>query len=120
MSRTKNIRTFELSKHLSRHISCRAAVLNLFNLQFDKADVLILDFEEIEFVSRAAAHQFLLERKRLKQEFDISMEYKNVNSIILELFEIVEKSSNSKRSVKEIKSLEFSSTSDLSKFLLTV
>jgi len=113
-------KTIILSDLFAKHISSRASVMNLFKLNFDKVNLLRIDFTHIEFISRSAAHQFLQEKKRLKREYNLSLEFENVNAMLNQLFTTVKQSPNSGNTAKKVKSLGFTTTSDLSKFLQTV
>ncbi len=121
MANSKNIKTIILSNYFDENISSRASVVNLFKSNFDKVDQVQIDFANIDFISRSVAHQFLKEKKRLNKEFKISMKFQNENSSLDQLFSTVLQSiKNNSSTLVEAKSLKFSSTSDLSKFLLTV
>ena len=121
MANNKNIKTIVLSNYFDESISSRASVVNLFKSNFNKVDQVHIDFADIDFISRSVAHQFLKEKKRLRKEYKISMLFQNENASLDQLFATVLRSNkNNSSTLVEAKSLEFSSTSDLTKFLLTV
>ncbi len=121
MAKNTNIKTIILSNYFDENISSRASVINLFKSNFDKVDQVEIDFANIDFISRSVAHQFLKEKKRLNNEYKVSTKFQNKNSSLEQLFStVLQSNKNNSSTLVEAKRLEFSSTSDLSKFLLTV
>lgn len=74
-----------LSEKFSNSISTRTAVENLFKNLI--ADELIIDFSDINFISSSAAHQVVIEIKRLEDR-KISVKCENLNSDVCRMMEL--------------------------------
>ena len=76
----KEIILYKLLK--TRNLNSRITVKWLFEtLKNDSFDFIVLNFTKIDFISRSAAHQLIIERK----EFKKSIEFKNLNKTLEEM-----------------------------------
>ncbi len=77
----------------TRDLTLRSWADELFNYLAEIEDrVLILDFLDIEFVSRSFAHEYL----KKKQSFGASIFEKNLNENVKKMFELVSRASKKK------------------------
>lgn len=87
--RPQNILIISLAKSFKDSISSRAAVRNLFTDNMKEINSIILDFKGIEFISRSAAHQVLIETERIaKNKIDVTR--LNESDSIQAMFRVVD------------------------------
>lgn len=120
MKKEKNI-VLKLAEHFKNSVSSRAAVINLFAVDLSDKEPIEVDFNNIEFISRSATHQFIKEKQRLENELKIKVAFLNQNKEVKTMFDIVNKSIESPQpKVSEIYRVRFSSQKEFSNFLLRI
>ncbi len=111
----------KLSEHYKNSIASRAAIINLFDLDFSQIESLEVDFSDITFVSRSATHQFIKEKERIANNFQVKVVFSNVTTELKEIFEIVNESiENPKTLTSSIHRVYFSTQKEFQNFLSRV
>lgn len=110
-----------LSEHFKNSVLSRAAVINLFDIDFSKAKTVEIDFSTIDFVSRSATHQLIKEKERLEKTLPVKVNFLNLNKKVKEMFEVVSKSIETpKPQVSTIHRVHFSTPKEFQSFLLHI
>ena len=78
------MKTLKLSNTIGRILMTRNAVINLFE-EFANPNKIVLDFKNIEFVSRSAAHEYL----RQKSSRNIIIKEINMSQNVKAMFVLV-------------------------------
>jgi anti-anti-sigma regulatory factor len=113
------INKIRIRDFFSENISSRDAIALIFNRSFIPEQTVILDFSNVEFISRSAAHQLHVEIKRIEDFFNCNVVYVITNTEVSKLIEIVKKDINlSKVNSNEIKQIIFNTPDGLNEFLL--
>ena len=118
MSNSSKHITLTLSDHFHNSVSSRAAIVNLFDIDMHDVASITVDFQDITFLSRSAAHQLLTTKSEFSEKHNIKVSFINLQKDIREMLETVESSllqSNNKSSDVEI--IHFSNESEFNKFL---
>jgi anti-anti-sigma factor len=76
-----------LKEKFSHIISTRVAVENLFKFNAKSFTEIIIDFNEINFISSSAAHQVVIEMKTLK-DLEVEVNIINVNDDVLRMINL--------------------------------
>jgi|SRR5690554_681810 len=115
-NRRKNIK---LSKYFFNQINSRSSI-DLVIKRLKKEGIYSVDFGDIDFLSRAAAHQLVSLHNKLSNE-GIDLTYVNVSNTVNSMIEKVEKSTtNSLKHATFVKHLNITEESDLKDFLMQV
>ena len=113
--------TLKLSERFKNRVSSRAAVINLFDIDFSNVLTIDVDFNDIVFISRSATHQFIKEKQRLEKESQFRVKFFNLNTEVKAMFDIVNKSiATPQPKVSEIHRVHFSTQKEFSSFLLRI
>jgi anti-anti-sigma regulatory factor len=107
----------DLKKYFDHSIATRVAVQNIFVLIRRNSEEIILDFDQINFISSSASHQFFLEERKLEKENKI-VSFINVNNDVEKMLELAKKDRKNLFTIQEIKHQSVTSEEDLSKLLL--
>ncbi|WP_016777416.1 STAS domain-containing protein [Anaerophaga thermohalophila] len=115
-NRRKNIK---LSKYFFNQINSRSSI-DLVIKRLKKGRNYSVDFSDIDFLSRAAAHQLVSLQNKLSNE-GIDLTYVNVSNHVNSMIEKVEKSAtNSVKHATFVKYLNIREESELKNFLMQV
>jgi len=115
-NKRKNIK---LSKYFFNQINSRSSI-DLVIKRLKKEGIYSVDFGDIDFLSRAAAHQLVSLQNKLSKE-GIDLTYVNVSNHVNSMIEKVEKSaSNNEKHATFVKHLNFKKESELKDFLIQV
>jgi len=114
---TKHI-TLKLSDHFHNSVSSRAAIVNLFDIYMNDVASITVDFQDIGFLSRAAAHQLLTTQKEFSHERNVKVVFANMQKDVRDMLETVQ-SSLQKKSNKSsgVEVIHFSNESEFNEFL---
>ena len=104
-----------LSDFFSKSSSSRDAVRNVFDLNEDLRNDLIIDFDKIEFITRSAADELLKEKLRVEMQYEISVQFISVPTAVLRMLDSV--SASSKKSSLLLREMQLAPLSDLRIFL---
>jgi hypothetical protein len=118
----------EVAKIDGRTLNTRDGAVKLFNFflgdRFYFKAPIILDFTNVEFMSRSFADQFYLLKKNWEYGNNIKIELQNYNKQIAEILEAVSNtqySQENKRNIKsEIKELQFGELKQFEEYLLAI
>jgi anti-anti-sigma regulatory factor len=115
----KKILTIIVSEIFENKINSRSSVELLFNQLID-VDKVIIDFKSIEFISRAAAHELVVNIEK-HQSRGVDVTLKNVDSAINKMLDAVNVSrkSNAKKATF-VQRLTFSTEQEFNAFLLSI
>lgn len=114
----EKIKTIKLAKVFDKQISGRSAVNAVFS-ELNGVHHLILDFSDIQFISRSAAHQLISCVERAQQE-RISVETPFQSQSVSEMLQKVKISiKNPKKLATYVEFLTFSSEKEMDDFLLS-
>jgi restriction endonuclease S subunit len=78
-----------LSENGRETIQSRDEVILLFTIDFKDIDTLILDFENLQFISRSPAHEVLKQVEKVKNFYGIECKFISMNTDIEKMFEII-------------------------------
>lgn len=107
---------FSFAHSATSQISSREAVRVFFSF-IPKASILSIDFLDVEFISRAAAHELLLQCETLQTK-GVNIRFRNLNESLTKMIDIV--SSSKKTGVKKatfVNWLTFENESQLDRYL---
>lgn len=107
----------KLSNNLTNQINTRASVANLFS-HVKKVDLISIDFEGIEFISRAAAHELCSKISELSKE-GTSVNFINLNNDIDSMLNRVSMKSTDKKATF-VQRKSFRSDSEFKAYLLNI
>jgi anti-anti-sigma regulatory factor len=101
-----------------RSISTRSAIENIFAFDKTGLDEIILDFSDIVLISASAAHQIIIETRKLESE-KIKVNLINLDNHIYKMLELSKTDRKNIMTVQNFEKLTATRTSDLSRFLLS-
>jgi anti-anti-sigma regulatory factor len=102
----------KLSNKFNRSISTRIAVENLFKDIY--AEEIIIDFSDIYFISSSAAHQMVIEVKRLEKQ-NVKVNIENMTDDVFKMLELAKTDRKNIFTIKPfLKHYVISSGNDLS------
>ncbi len=108
----------DLGIFISRLISSRDIIDVLFNSVPSTSKTLVLDFKDVEFITRSAAHQLILKINEFKVNKNLIVQLINKSDTIDQMLEIVKNdSSNANRKSPKITRLKFNSQEEFDQFL---
>lgn len=121
MLKDKNHIKIKLSEHYKNSIASRAAIINLFDIDFLKIKSVEMDFSDISFASRSATHQLIKEKERLENKLHIKVSFSNLSAEIKKIFELVSKSIEAPKPLtSSIHRVHFSNQKDFQSFLARI
>ncbi len=129
MSYQKNDIILYLARHFGEKVSSRMAIRHLINSSDVKEmERVIIDFNDVSFLSHSAADQLLKERERLEQQAcpaksgeSKTVTFKNVSASVQKLLEAVRKTRQSKeRETSELKEFRYDTQQELKDFIMQV
>lgn len=89
----QNTKTIRLFKILAPVISSREIITEILEkkISAENAQTIILDFSDIKFISRSAAHEFLLLKERFnnKRSYKKTIDFINMENSVAEMIRIV-------------------------------
>lgn len=105
--------------YFSENISSRDAIALLFNRKFEPEQNIIIDFSEVEFITRSATHQLLKEIERLEERFKCTVTLESTPTEVSSMLKIVRESLvHSIKQKSDVHQVSFNSTSELNQFLM--
>ena len=105
--------------NFSENISSRDAIALLFNRKFEPEQNIIIDFSDVEFITRSATHQLLKEIERVEERFKCTVTLESTSEVVTRMLKIVKESLlHSIKQKSEVYQVTFSSSSELNKFLM--
>lgn len=109
-------------KEYGQRLHSREAAKHLFTLiKDDQSEVIIVDFKDIDSISRSFADQFYKEKQKIQKNHSINLNILNCSEQVAEMFSIVEKTQNKEdRFFKRINPFILKDKEDLSEFLLSI
>ena len=110
------VKNLILKKNFDRIISTRVAIENLFDFDVSAVDELTIDFSDITFISSSAAHQLVLELRKLK-DLDIEINLLNVNEDVQRMINIAKTDRKNIFTTQPIEVLETPGEKELDEFL---
>lgn len=85
-----NTKYIDLSREIAEIISSRDVILNLQSIVNSlKEDSVVLNFANVDFISRSAAHQFLLLQESMDRK---NIQFENLNESVAQMFAVVSQS----------------------------
>jgi hypothetical protein len=86
------LKIINLSENGRENIQSRDEVTLLFDLDYKEVTALIFNFENINFISRSPAHEFIKQTGLVKNLYGVDCEFKNMNEDVEKMFDIIKKS----------------------------
>lgn len=77
------MKTLKLHKNFGSLIMTRQAVIGLFDSLVNINDAIIMDFKNIEFISRSAAHEYLRQKLSCGKEIKETNMSQNVKAMFM-------------------------------------
>lgn len=114
-SKTENI-VIKFSDIFDISVTSRSAIRNLFNFKIPGVKTVELNFNNILFVSRSAAHQILLESEKLA-ESGINVFRSNVAEGLIAMFDIVSDRNRKVKNTSKIQIIEIKNDKDFKKII---
>lgn len=116
-----NTATIKLAAYFDSSINTRDAVRAVFAESIpSNTKNLVIDFSDIEFISRSPGDEILKQRKKLINA-DISVTFKDVPAQVAKVLDVIgKKVDNAGQSVANIPVYSFSKTSELEAFLESI
>lgn len=103
----------------SESISSRDAIAMLFNREFLPNQEVVLDFTNVEFITRSAAHQLLKEIQRIEEFFMCKVNLCCCSTEVQKMIDIVRSNRITELSPSsEVKQVYFKTSAALNEFLL--
>ena len=106
-----------LKNKFDKIISTRAAVKNLFDLNFSTLEEFNIDFSDIVFISSSAAHQLVMELRKL-ESLDIEVNILNINKDVQRMINIAKTDRKNIFTTQPIEVLDTPNEKELDEFLL--
>ena len=110
--------TIKFNELFDRSISTRSAIENLFSIDKTGIEEVVLDFTDISLISASAAHQIIIESKRLEEDH-IQVNMINLNEHVNRMLELSKTDRKNILTVQRFECFTPKTTSDLSTFLLS-
>ena len=85
-----NVKKINLEKAFAKKLGMGATAKRIFQDLDDELDVLILNFEDVEFMSRSFAQEYIYQ----KNNSHVSIKEENMSDFIRELLNVVEEDYN--------------------------
>lgn len=105
--------------YFSENISSRDAIALLFNRKFEPEQNIIIDFSEVEFITRSATHQLLKEIERVEERFKCNVTIESAATEVSSMLKIVKESlQHSIKQKTDVYQVSFSTSSELNHFLM--
>jgi len=104
------IKTIKLSVNGRENIQSRDEVSLLFDQDYTAIDKLVFDFENINFISRSPAHEFLKQADSARNDHGVDVEFDAMNEDVTKMFEIIKKSVITK--IQKIKKIPYDSSQE--------
>ncbi len=113
--------TIRLYDHYHNSVISRAAINNLFDVDLENLHSINIDFKDISFISRSAAHQLMIQ-KRLLSEKNIKITFSNLSPKVEETLNIVEKDAQNQRhkNSSNLEKVPIRNQDELHKFLMEI
>jgi len=109
----------KLSDYFNNQINSRSAVSSFLNQKIDKENV-ILDFSDINFISRATAHELLSSVDKFANR-GVKITFTNLNSQVESIIDKVDASrKDSFKKATFVNRISFSSEKEFNNFLLSL
>lgn len=114
------MRSFKImfNEFFDRSISTRSAIENIFC--FDIADIseVILDFTEINLISASAAHQIIIETRKL-EDINIQVNMINLHNHVKRMLELSKTDRKNILTLPHFKRYKLKNSEEINKFLLS-
>src|SRR5258708_750617 len=115
-----NIAVIYIKNFYREDISFRDAIALLFDREFEPNQVIEINFSEIAFITRSAAHQLLKEEKKIKLKYNAELRITHTNKEIDQMLDVVRESISHRKKISKADKVEFislASERDLIRFL---
>lgn len=110
--------TIRFNEFFDRSISTRSAIVSLFNFDRSIIEEVVLDFSEISLISASAAHQIIIEARKL-EESSIRISMINLDDHVKRMLELSRTDRKNILTVQNFERFNLRTTSEINKFLLS-
>lgn len=112
-------RHINLHKSFGNAISIRTSVQALFKNISASVKTVVIDFCDIEFMSRSVTQQMLEERNKLKKR-KVNISFVNISEDLEKLFKIVMKHKQRSKNKSKVKVIKYKNEADLQEHIQAI